>query len=70
MDAATRRELTGRSGEAVRLVETVLARNPSQVQAGHLQIHLLEAADAKRAEVAADREQLERLHAEVLPLLG
>jgi tetratricopeptide (TPR) repeat protein len=45
----------GRSGEAVRLVETVIARNPGHVQAGHLYIHLLEAADAQRAEAAADR---------------
>ncbi|MBP6878723.1 MAG: hypothetical protein KBC34_11920 [Phenylobacterium sp.] len=45
----------GRSGEAVRLVETVIARNPAHVQAGHLYIHLLEAADAQRAEAAADR---------------
>jgi len=45
----------GRSGEAVRLIETVLARNPAHVQAAHLYIHLLEAADAKRAEAAADR---------------
>ncbi|WP_374657528.1 tetratricopeptide repeat protein [Phenylobacterium sp.] len=45
----------GRSGEAVRLIETVLARNPAHVQAAHLYIHLLESADAKRAEAAADR---------------
>lgn len=45
----------GRSGEAVRLVETVAARNPAHPQAGHLYIHLMEAADAKRAEAAADR---------------
>lgn len=45
----------GRSGEAVALVETVMARNPGHVQAGHLYIHLLEAADAQRAEAAADR---------------
>lgn len=45
----------GRSGEAVRLVETVLARNPSHVQAAHLYIHLVEASDGKRAEAAADR---------------
>lgn len=45
----------GRSGEAVRLVETVIARNPAHVQAGHLYIHLLEAADGQRAEAAADR---------------
>lgn len=45
----------GRSGEAVRLVETVLARNPAHVQAAHLYIHLLEASDPARAEAAADR---------------
>jgi len=45
----------GRSGEAVRLVETVLRRNPGHVQANHLYIHLLEASDPKRAEAAADR---------------
>lgn len=45
----------GRSGEAVRLVETVLARNPAHVQAAHLAIHLLEASDPQRAEAAADR---------------
>jgi len=45
----------GRSGEAVRLVEGVLARNPGHVQAAHLYIHLLEAADPQRAEAAADR---------------
>lgn len=45
----------GRSGEAVRLVEAVLARNPAHVQAAHLAIHLLEASDAQRAEAAADR---------------
>ena len=45
----------GRSGEAVRLVETVRARNPAHVQAAHLAIHLLEASDAARAEAAADR---------------
>lgn len=45
----------GRSGKAVGLVETVLARNPAHVQAAHLTIHLLEASDAQRAEAAADR---------------
>lgn len=44
----------GRSGEAVRLVETVVRRNPTHAQAAHLYIHLLEAADPKRAEAAAD----------------
>lgn len=42
--------------EAVRLVETVYARNPDHPQAAHLYIHLLENhVDAKRAEVPADR---------------
>lgn len=45
----------GRSGEAVRLIETVLARNPAHVQANHLYIHLMEASDPQRAEAAADR---------------
>lgn len=45
----------GRSGEAVRLVETVLARNPAHVQANHLYIHLMESIDPARAEAAADR---------------
>jgi hypothetical protein len=45
----------GRSGEAVRLVETVLNRNPAHVQANHLYIHLMEASDPQRAEAAADR---------------
>src|SRR5690606_31756024 len=45
----------GRTGEAVRLVEAVLARNPAHPQAAHLYIHLVEASDAKRAEAAADR---------------
>jgi tetratricopeptide (TPR) repeat protein len=45
----------GRSGEAVRLVETVLARNPAHVQANHLYIHLMESVDPARAEAAADR---------------
>ncbi|MCM8729879.1 hypothetical protein ACFO8O_02690 [Hephaestia sp. GCM10023244] len=45
----------GRSGDAIRLVEAVLARNPAHVQAAHLAIHLLEASDPQRAEAAADR---------------
>lgn len=45
----------GRSGEAVRLVEAVLARNPGHVQANHLYIHLMESVDPARAEAAADR---------------
>lgn len=52
---ADKRTPVGRSGEAVRLVETVLGRNPAHVQAAHLYIHLLEAADPQRAEAAADR---------------
>lgn len=45
----------GLSGEAVRLVEAVLARAPDHAQAAHLYIHLLESADPARAEAAADR---------------
>lgn len=45
----------GRSGEAVRLIETVLGRNPDHVQANHLYIHLMESRDPARAEAAADR---------------
>lgn len=45
----------GRIGDAVRLVETVLRRDPAHVQAAHLYIHLLEASDPQRAEAAADR---------------
>lgn len=52
---ADKRTSVGRSGEAVRLVEGVLTRNPGHVQAAHLYIHLLEAADPERAEAAADR---------------
>ena len=52
---ADKRTPVGRSGEAVRLVEGVVARNPAHVQAAHLYIHLLEAADPERAEAAADR---------------
>ncbi len=45
-----------RLGDAVRLVETVLARNPDHPQAAHLYIHLMEnGPDPKRAEAAADR---------------
>ncbi len=42
-------------GDAVRLLEKVMARNPAHPQAAHLYIHLLELPDAKRAEAAADR---------------
>ncbi len=52
---ADKRTPVGRSGEAVRLVETVLARAPDHAQAAHLYIHLMEAADPQRAETAADR---------------
>ncbi len=45
----------GRSGDAVRLVEGVVRRNPAHVQAAHLYVHLLEASDPQRAEAAADR---------------
>lgn len=55
----------GRSGEAIRLVETVTARNPAHAQAAHLYIHLLEASDPKRAEAAADR-----LNAPLVPSAG
>jgi tetratricopeptide (TPR) repeat protein len=45
-----------RLGEAVQLVETVLARNADHPQAAHLYIHLMEnGPDPKRAEAAADR---------------
>jgi tetratricopeptide (TPR) repeat protein len=45
-----------RLGEAIRLVETVIARNPDHPQAPHLYIHLMEnGPDPKRAEAAADR---------------
>ena len=45
-----------RLGEAIRLVETVLARNADHPQAPHLYIHLMEnGPDPKRAEAAADR---------------
>ncbi len=52
---ADRRTPVGRSGEAVRLIETVLARTPDHVQAAHLYIHLMESSDPARAEAAADR---------------
>lgn len=52
---ADKKTPVGRSGDAVRLAEAVLARNPGHVQAGHLSIHLLEASDPQRAEAAADR---------------
>ncbi len=53
---ADKRKPVGRSGEAVRLVETVLARHPEHLQANHLYIHLMEnSANPRRAEAAADR---------------
>ncbi|KFG90863.1 Tetratricopeptide TPR_2 repeat protein [Sphingobium herbicidovorans NBRC 16415] len=53
---ADRRTPQPRLREAVRLVETVLARNPDHPQAPHLYIHLMEnGPDPKRAEAAADR---------------
>ncbi|HEY0595507.1 tetratricopeptide repeat protein, partial [Sphingopyxis sp.] len=45
----------GKSGEAVTLVERVMARNASHAQAAHLYIHLMEATDPGRALAAADR---------------
>lgn len=45
----------GKSAEAVRLLEAVLARNPGHVQAAHLYVHMLELPDPARAEAAADR---------------
>ena len=55
-----------RIGEAVRLVETVLARSPAHPQAAHLYIHLMEnGPDPKLAEAAADR-----LSAPLAPKLG
>jgi tetratricopeptide (TPR) repeat protein len=48
--------------QAIRLVETVLARSPGHPQAQHLQIHLLEAsADPRRAEAAAERLEAARI---------
>jgi hypothetical protein len=45
-----------RLGEAVRMVESVMARNAEHPQAAHLYIHLMEnGPDPKRAEAAADR---------------
>ena len=53
---ADKRTPKGHLGEAVRLVETVLRRNPDHPQASHLYIHLMEnSADPRRAEAAADR---------------
>jgi tetratricopeptide (TPR) repeat protein len=52
---ADRKTPLGRSGEAVRLLEGVLARAPDHVQAAHLYIHMMEASDPTRAGAAADR---------------
>ena len=53
---ADKRTPKGRLGEAVQLVEAVLARNPNHPQAAHLYIHLMEnGPDPRRAEAAADR---------------
>ena len=55
-----------RIGEAVRLVETVLARSPRHPQAAHLYIHLMEnGPDPKLAEAVADR-----LNAPLAPAAG
>ncbi len=45
----------GKSAEAVRLLERVLARNAGHVQAAHLYVHMMELPDPARAEAAADR---------------
>lgn len=53
---ADKRTPVGRSGEAVRLIEAVLSRDPNHPQANHLYIHLMEnSAAPHRAEAAADR---------------
>jgi tetratricopeptide (TPR) repeat protein len=53
---ATKQNPQPRLGEAIRLVETVIARNSDHPQAPHLYIHLMEnGPDPKRAEAAADR---------------
>lgn len=44
-----------RIGDAVAMIETVIARNPQHPQASHLYIHLMEnGPDPRRAETAAD----------------
>ncbi|MEN5052754.1 tetratricopeptide repeat protein [Brevundimonas naejangsanensis] len=58
--AADQSTPVGRIGEAIRLIETVLARAPDHPQAAHLYIHLMEAADPARAEAAADRMAVSR----------
>jgi tetratricopeptide (TPR) repeat protein len=53
---ADRKTPNPRIGEAVALVESVIARQPNNAQASHLYIHLMEnGPDPKRAEAAADR---------------
>ena len=53
---ADRQTAKPRLGEAIALVERVMARNPAHPQGNHLYIHLLEnGPDPKRAEAAADR---------------
>ena len=53
---AEKRNPQPRLGEAIHLVETVMARSPGHPQAPHLYIHLMEnGPDPRRAEVAADR---------------
>jgi tetratricopeptide (TPR) repeat protein len=53
---ADQRTPQGRIGEAMPLVQSVLARNPDHPQAAHLYIHLMENSfDPRRAEPAADR---------------
>ncbi|MGP1353302.1 MAG: tetratricopeptide repeat protein [Parasphingopyxis sp.] len=53
---ADRTEPRPRIGDAIGLIETVMARNPGHPQAGHLYIHLMENnVDPRRAEAAADR---------------
>lgn len=53
---ADRRTAKGQIGDAVQLIEGVLARNPDHPQAAHLYIHLMENhIEPTRAEAAADR---------------
>ena len=53
---AEKRNPQPRLGEAIHLVEAVMARNADHPQAPHLYIHLMEnGPDPKRAEAAADR---------------
>jgi len=53
---ADRQTAKPRLGEAITLVERVMARNPDHPQGNHLYIHLLEnGPDPRRAEAAADR---------------